>query len=131
MSSGGQSFKRKDWLKVAGGLALGATGLGAAGIGPLAGPMASLLGGGGSIGGAALGAAPGEAIGAFTGSATGPGLLGSATKGLEAFGKAQKLMQLAQGPEQQQPQAAQRPQAAPVPTMTAELERLKKLYGIA
>jgi hypothetical protein len=44
--SGGGSLHKKDWLKIAGGLALGGTGLGLAGIGPLAG----LLGGASAAG---------------------------------------------------------------------------------
>ena len=39
--SGGGSLHKKDWLKIAGGLGLGATGLGLAGIGPLAGLFAA------------------------------------------------------------------------------------------
>ncbi len=82
--SGGGSLHKKDWAKVAGLLALGTTGAGAAGYGPLAG----LLGGASGAGGAAAGA------GAVAGDAYLPGALsatyvptggaGSAT--LQAFG---------------------------------------------
>ena len=43
----GDSLHKKDWLKIGVGVASAATGLGAAGIGPLAG----LLGGAGAAGG--------------------------------------------------------------------------------
>ena len=61
--SGGHSFHHNDWMKLLGGVALAGTGLGAAGIGPLAG----LFAGGGATGllggaeGAAAALAPGAA----------------------------------------------------------------------
>lgn len=83
MSSGGHSFHKKDWAKLAGLAALGTAGAGAAGFGP----MASLFGGGsGLLGGAStvgagladstlaggLGAgAADEAVGSLAGGAAG------------------------------------------------------------
>lgn len=65
---GGHSLHGKDWLKLAGGAALAATGLGAFGVGPLAG----LLGGATTAGGAATTAGMGAAEAATTAGAAVP-----------------------------------------------------------
>lgn len=59
-TSGGKSFKRDDWLKVGGGALLAATGLGAAGIGPMAGLFGTM--GASAVGGGAGAAAAGQAL---------------------------------------------------------------------
>lgn len=99
MSIGGRSLHKEDWLKLAG-LAAIPVGGGMMGMGPLAGLLGSSAGAEAATAlGIGLGAAPGEAAGAFTGVATAApgGLLGGATKGLDALMKAQALMQLAAG----------------------------------
>lgn len=64
MSAGGHSFHKNDWLKVGGGAALAATGLGAAGIGPLAGLFGSAgAGAAGMAGAAGASGIPGGAAG--------------------------------------------------------------------
>lgn len=121
------SWKRKDWLQFAGLLGLGATGFGLAGIGPLAGLL------GPTAAGTATGAAAGgelASVGATGSTMMGkslPGLLGITPGGMSSFAKAMQLAQLAQGPQQQQQQAAPRPQV-PVANSDA-LELIRRLYG--
>lgn len=114
---GGRSLHKKDWLQLGLGLGAAGVGLGAAGVGPLSGLLS----------GAAGAAAPGEAAGAFVGTAAElPGLGTGALKGLEAYQKANALMQLAQGPGQQTQQVgvAPRPQAATNDPALADLYSL-------
>lgn len=122
---GGHSLHKKDWLNL--GLAVGsvATGAGAMGMGPLAGLLGGAEGAAG-LGAAGLGAAPGEAAGAFVGTASQlPGMGTGVLKGLEAFQKANALMKLAGGGEQQQAQVtAQQPQS---PAMSPDLDALYAL----
>lgn len=82
MSSGGRSFHKNDWLKLGAGVALAATGLGAAGVGPMAGLLGGASGAGaaGATGAAAGGAAAGAAgtVGGTAGMfGAAPGLAGS------------------------------------------------------
>lgn len=129
MSIGGKSLHKEDYLKLAllGGGAM--TGLGAAGIGPMAGLF------GGAAGAAVGAAAPGEAAGAFMGTAAelpgATGLLSSgktAMKGLEALQRANQLVQLAQGPQGQQQMAQPRPQPA-MPMHSDAMKLWQQIYG--
>lgn len=129
MSIGGRSLHKEDYLKLAllGGGAM--TGLGAAGIGPMAGLF------GGAAGAAVGAAAPGEAAGAFMGTAaelpSATGLLGggkTALKGLDALQRANQLVQLAQGPQGQQQVAQMRPQPA-MPMHSDAMKLWQQIYG--
>ena len=142
MSKGnGKSFKRNDWLKLGVGVGLATTGLGAAGIGPLAGLFGSNAAGAG-LGAAALGAAPGEAAGAFVGNASGLLGMGAGAAPGEAIGsinasmsspgfnwanaaksvhRGMNVMQQGQ-PQQQQITPMQRPQAQQFESLTSSLK---------
>jgi hypothetical protein len=130
------SWKKKDWLKFGGLLALGGTGLGLAGVGPLAGLLggAGVAGGAGAAatlpGGLSAGAALGEGLTATAGG-TGVlngGLLGGAglEKGLKGLQMASKFAQMDQ-PQQIQP--APMPRAPQLAADNEALKRLLKLYG--
>lgn len=133
MSIGGRSLHKEDYLKLAllGGGAM--TGLGAAGIGPMAGLFAN----GGALAGTALGGAAelasvGEAAGMGAPAATGAsGLLAgskTALKGLDALQRANQLVQLAQGPQGQQQMAQPRPQPA-MPMHSDAMKLWQQIYG--
>lgn len=81
------SLHRGDWMKILGGLALAATGAGAAGIGPLAGLLSTAGSAGAGAAGAAGGAAAAGAAGAGAGtgfaSLVAPSMVGT---GLSAMG---------------------------------------------
>ena len=147
MSVGGKSFHKKDWAKVGLGVGLGATGLGAAGFGPLAGLLGSVEAGAGAAAGmgagltgadyAALGLGPAAEMGPGAAAGMGSGLtsadyaaLTNPGSNLKNLQKAQFLMNLAKGFDQPQQvaQPAQRPQAAP-PNETEIQALLKRLYG--
>lgn len=98
MSAGGHSFHKNDWLKVGGGAALAATGLGAAGIGPLAGMFGSAGAGGlfgavpttleglsGGVGGIGTGNAAGVGMAGLGGASASPGLLGAGSVAGDAY----------------------------------------------
>lgn len=71
------SLHKSDWAKIVGGLALLATGAGAAGVGPLAGALGSSAGAAGATGaGAAATGAAGAAGGGF-GGLVAPALVGT------------------------------------------------------
>lgn len=107
MSSGGRSFHKNDWLKLGAGAALAATGLGAAGIGPMAGLLGGATGaaGAGATGAAATGAAAGAAgtVGGTAGMfGAAPGLAGSllapsTTPMLTGFGAGATLADMGAG----------------------------------
>lgn len=108
MSSGGRSFHKKDWLTLGAGAALAATGLGAAGIGPMAGLLGGATGaaGVGASGAAAAGGAAAGAAGTAGGTAgmfgAAPGLAGSllapsATPMLTGFGGGAALADMGAG----------------------------------
>lgn len=133
MSIGGRSLHKDDYLKLAllGGGAM--TGLGAAGIGPMAGLFAN----GGAMAGTALGGAAelasvGEAagLGAPAAAASG-GLLGGTgkglLKGLESLQRANALVAMAQGPQGQQ-MAQPRPQPA-MPMYGDAMRLWQQIYG--
>lgn len=132
MSIGGKSLHKKDYLQLAllGGGAM--TGLGAAGIGPLAGLFANGGLAGTALGGAAELASVGEAAGMGAPAVTGAtGLLGmgkGAIKGLDALQKANALVALAQGPQGQQMMAQQRPQPA-MPMHGDAMKLWQQIYG--
>lgn len=117
---GGRSLHKKDWLTLGAIAGTAGVGLGAAGIGPLAG----LLGGAEAAGASALG---GPQVGGGI-----EGLLAGGTgKTLSALEKANMLMKLAAGPGQQ---PMQMPAAAPqrqVPQSDnqALLDSIWKRYG--
>lgn len=77
-------MNRKDWLKIIGGLGLGATGLGLAGVGPLAGLLGSSAASGAMI-------PMGEMAGVGSVPAASGGLLGNAMKGIGAASKAMNV----------------------------------------
>lgn len=84
-------MNRKDWLKIAGLLGLGATGFGLAGMGPLG----SLLGGAGAAGAAGAGAAGTAGASAAGAGALEGALTAAMTPGLSATGAGSQAAMLA------------------------------------
>lgn len=115
------SLHRGDWAKIIGGLALATTGLGAAGIGPLAGMLAA--GGTGAAGAAGVGAAGAGAAGTASGfgSAIAPSLVTS--------GVGSTFSGLMGTPKQTMTQPSGAPPPLAQPDVLAELMNMMKKHG--